>query len=85
MAAPWYLKRFPGVRWEATPVNDGVHAPVILSTPEMDGAIRLKLYEWRRPGERELYVPIFDGPVELRPQVEVRGYAAKSLWDRSGF
>jgi len=82
---PWYLKRFPGVRWEATPVNDGVHAPVILSTPEMDGAIRLKLYEWRRPGERELYVPIFDGPVELRPQVEVRGYAAKSLWDRSGF
>jgi uncharacterized protein (TIGR03663 family) len=78
---PWYLRRLTGVRWETTPVNDGVHAPVILATPDMESAIRQKLYEWRRPGERELYVPIFDGPVELRPQVEVRGYAAKTLWD----
>jgi hypothetical protein len=78
---PWYLRRFTGVRWETTPVNDGVHAPVILATPDRENAIRQKLYEWRRPGEREMYVPIFDGPVELRPQVEVRGYAAKTLWD----
>ena len=75
---PWYLRRFTGVRWETAPVNDGVHAPVILATPDMEDAIRQKLYEWRRPGERELYVPIFDTPVELRPQVEVRGYAAKT-------
>ncbi len=78
---PWYLRRFPGVRWQTSPVNDGVHAPVILVTPEMEGAVTTKLYEWRRPGERELYVPLFDAPIELRPQVEVRGYAAKSLWD----
>jgi hypothetical protein len=80
---PWYLRRFSAVRWETAPVNDGVHAPVILATPDMEGAIGRKLYEWRRPGERELYVPIFDAPVELRPQVEVRGYAAKSLRDRT--
>jgi len=78
---PWYLRRFPGVRWQTSPVNDGVHAPVILVTPEMEGALTTKLYEWRRPGELELYVPIFDAPIELRPRVEVRGYAAKSLWD----
>ena len=80
---PWYLRRFSAVRWETAPVNDGVHAPVILATPDMEDAIRRKLYEWRRPGERELYVPMFDAPVELRPQVEVRGYAAKSLWDET--
>jgi hypothetical protein len=78
---PWYLRRFPAVRWETSPVNDGFHAPVILATPDMETAIAVKLYEWRRPGERELYVPVFDATVELRPQVEVRGYAAKSLWD----
>jgi len=78
---PWYLRRFPFVRWETAPVNDGVHAPVILATPEMEGAIREKLFEWRPPGERELYVPMFDRPVELRPRVEVRGFAAKTLWD----
>jgi hypothetical protein len=26
-------------------------------------------------------VGIFEKAVELRPQVELRGYAAKSLWD----
>ena len=78
---PWYLRRFPAVRWETAPVNDGVHAPVILATPEMEGAIREKLFEWRPPGERELYVPMFDRPVELRPRVEVEGFAAKTLWD----
>jgi len=80
---PWYFRRFAAVRWETAPVNDGVHAPVILATPDMERAIGRKLYEWRRPGERELYVPIFDAPVELRPQVEVRGYAAKTLWDET--
>jgi uncharacterized protein (TIGR03663 family) len=80
---PWYLRRFPAVRWQTAPVNDGTHSPVILITPEMEAAVVRKLYEWRRPGERELYVPIFDGPVELRPGVEVRGYAAKSLWDEA--
>jgi uncharacterized protein (TIGR03663 family) len=79
---PWYLRRFPAVRWETSPVNDGFHAPVILATPDMERALAEKLYEWRRPGERELYVPIFDAAVELRPQVEVRGYAAKSVWDK---
>jgi uncharacterized protein (TIGR03663 family) len=78
---PWYLRRFSAVRWETAPVNDGAHAPVILGTPDMEAAIGQKLYEWRRPGERELYVPMFDHPVELRPQVEVRGYAARSLWE----
>lgn len=80
---PWYLRRFSAVRWETAPVNDGIHAPVILTTPDMNNTIRRKLYEWRRPGERELYVPILDTPVELRPQVEVRGYAAKTLWDET--
>jgi hypothetical protein len=41
------------------------------------------LYEGPPPGERELYMTMFDAFVELRPQVEVRGYVAKSLWDRS--
>lgn len=78
---PWYLRRFPNVRWETTPVKDAGLAPVILATPDMESAVARKLYEWPPPGQRELYVPIFDTAVELRPQVEVRGYAAKSLWD----
>jgi hypothetical protein len=42
-----------------------------------------KLYEGPPPGERELYMNLFAGYVELRPQVEVRGYLSKQLWDRT--
>ncbi len=78
---PWYLRRFSAVRWEREPSDGTGNAPVILTTPEMEGAVVRKLYEWPPPGERELYMNIFDGRVELRPGVEVRGYASKTLWD----
>lgn len=78
---PWYLRRYQAVQWETAPVRNAGAAPLILATPDMESAIVRKLYEWRPPGERGLYVPIFDTAVELRPQVEIRGYAAKTLWD----
>ena len=78
---PWYLRRFRAVRWATRVVESDPAAPVVLTTPDMEGALVRKLYDLRPPGERELYVSIFDAPVELRPMVELRGYAAKSLWD----
>ena len=39
------------------------------------------LYDVPPPGERELFVSIFERPVELRPEVELRGYAAGGLWE----
>jgi hypothetical protein len=48
----------------------------------MEPALVRKLYDVPPPGERELYVSLFDQPVELRPQVELRGYARMSLWAR---
>jgi hypothetical protein len=47
----------------------------------MEDALVRKLYDLPPPGERELYVSIFERPVELRPQVELRGYATGGLWD----
>lgn len=79
---PWYFRRLTAVRWVKAVPESGDFAPVILTTPDMESAVGRRLYEMRPPGERELYVSIFDRPLELRPQVEVRGYAAKSLWDR---
>jgi uncharacterized protein (TIGR03663 family) len=78
---PWYLRRFSAVRWERGSSEGTLNAPVILTTPESEGAVVRKLYEVRPPGERELYMNIFDTRVELRPGVEVRGYASKTLWD----
>jgi hypothetical protein len=49
----------------------------------MEEALVRKLYDLPPLGERELYVSIFDRPLELRPRVELRGYATKTLWDES--
>ena len=57
------------------------NAPVILATPDMEPALIRKLYELPPPGERDLYMSVFDRHVELRPQIELRGYAVKWLWD----
>ena len=78
---PWYFRRFSEVRWQRGASAGTGNAPVILTTPESEGAVVRTLYQLRPPGERELYMNIFDARVELRPQVEVRGYASKSLWD----
>jgi hypothetical protein len=47
----------------------------------MEPALVRKLYERPPPGERELYVSLFERSVSLRPGVELRGYVAMSLWE----
>ncbi len=78
---PWYLRRFTHVSWWSGVPDTVRNAPVILATPDMQPALVKALYELPPPGERELYVSIFDQPVELRPRVELRGYAANHLWE----
>jgi len=78
---PWYFRRYPGVRWWNGVSETAPLAPVILATPDMEPALLHRIYEVPPPGQREMYVNMFDHYVELRPRVEVRGYVAKSLWD----
>ena len=78
---PWYFRRYSGVRWWNGVSDTAPLAPVILATPDMEPALLHRIYEVPPPGQREMYVNMFDRYVELRPRVEVRGYVAKSLWD----
>ena len=48
---------------------------------DMEPALVHRMYQVPPPGQREMYVNMFDREVDLRPRVEVRGYVAKSLWD----
>jgi uncharacterized protein (TIGR03663 family) len=78
---PWYLRRLSRVSWWNGVSDEAAVAPVVLVTPEMEPALVRRLYDVPPPGERELYVGIFEQPVELRPRLELRGYAARSLWE----
>jgi uncharacterized protein (TIGR03663 family) len=79
---PWYLRGLSRVGWWREVPDSAPNASVILVTPEMEPALVRALYDLPPPGEKELYVSIFDRPVELRPGVEVRGYATNRLWER---
>lgn len=78
---PFYLRGFSNVAWSNGVSDRARSAPLILVTPDMEPALVRKLYDLPPPGERELYVSIFERPVELRPRVELRGYAASRLWE----
>jgi len=80
---PWYLRAFTRVYWWNNIDENELPAPVILAAPGMEPALR-KFFDKPPPGQKNLYVPLFDAYVELRPQVELRGYVTndlKELWD----
>ena len=78
---PWYLRAFPNTGWWDHVDADTRAAPVIIASPVVEEALLQKLYELPPPGERYLYVPLFDDYTEIRPTVEIRGYVRKDLWD----
>lgn len=79
---PWYLRAFPNIGWWRAVDEHVPPAPIILAAPAVEPALMHKLYDLPPPGERDLYLPLFDTYMEMRPQVEVRGYVTKELWDR---
>jgi hypothetical protein len=78
---PFYLRGMSRVGWWTAVPAPETRAPVILVTPELEPALVRRLYDLPPPGERELYVGIFERPLALRPGVELRGYAAGRLWE----
>ena len=87
---PWYLSGYR-VEYGSEVPDEGKSAPIILIQPPLEEALMRKLYELPPPGQKELYMHLFDlggreSKMELRPGVEneneIRGFVAKSLWDR---
>lgn len=79
---PWYLRSFPNVGWWHNLDEIGQFAPVIIAPPQLEAALITRWYELPPPGQRDLYVPLFDTYLELRPTVELRGYLKQELWER---
>jgi predicted membrane-bound mannosyltransferase len=78
---PWYLRSFPNIGWWSEVNFSQPAAQVIIASPSVEDELLKKLYEWPSAGEKNLYVPLFRSPVELRPAVEIRGFITKELMD----
>jgi thiamine biosynthesis lipoprotein len=48
----------------------------------MEERILSALYEWPPPGQKSLYMPVFDKPLPLRPGVLWQGYIRKTDYDK---
>jgi uncharacterized protein (TIGR03663 family) len=79
---PWYLRSFTNIGWWKQVDENLPTAPILIASPKFESALMRKFYELPPPGQRPLYVPLFDSYTELRPQIELRGYVRKELWDR---
>jgi uncharacterized protein (TIGR03663 family) len=79
---PWYLRSFPNIGWWSEVNFSQPAAQVIIASPSVEDELLKKLYEWPSVGEKDLYVPLFISPMELRPAIEIRGYITKELMDQ---
>lgn len=78
---PWYLRSFTNIGWWSYVDEQTPAAPLIIALPSVEPDLMRKLYELPPPGQRHLYVPLFDSYTELRPGVELRGFVTKDIWD----
>ena len=78
---PWYLRSFPNTGWWEEVDTEVPAAPVIIAAPSVEADVLRKLYELPAPGEKYLYMPLFESTTELRPTIEIHGYVRKDLWD----
>jgi uncharacterized protein (TIGR03663 family) len=79
---PWYLRSMSRVGyWNHVEMQLPV-PELIIASSDLEEQVLQKVYELPPPGERNMYVPLFDDYTELRPGVEIRGYVTKELWDR---
>ena len=76
---PWYLRRFSRVGWWNRIPDTLLPSAVIVVAAEMEPALAEKIYGQDHP---QPYLSMFHSPVQLRPQIELRCYVAKDLWDR---
>jgi predicted membrane-bound mannosyltransferase len=79
---PWYLRSFKNVGWWNGVDEIQLPAPVVIASAGLEDRLIAKLYDLSPPGKKNLYVPLFDTCVELRPGVELRGYVTKDLRDQ---
>jgi len=77
---PWYFRRFDKVWWWTDIDKNVMPAPVILASASLEPKLPEYFY-LPPPGQKDLYIPLFDTYMEMRPQVELRGYVTKDLWD----
>ncbi len=76
---PWYLRSFNNIGWWNKVDYKTPAAPVIIATSDLEKDVLKLLYEVPPPGKRDLYVPLFDRDMYLRPNIKLLGFVKQEL------
>lgn len=76
---PWYLRKYNHVGWWNQVDVETPLAPVIIASPVFEEQLIEKMYKFPEPGERYLYVPLFNEGSELRPGTRLNGYIRQDI------
>ncbi len=77
---PWYLRDMKQVGWWHEVNFGSTAAPLILAETSLEEELARKLYETPPPGQRHLYIPIFQEPPQLRPGIPMQLYVRSEMW-----
>jgi uncharacterized protein (TIGR03663 family) len=78
---PWYLRAYKNTAWWDHVEYDQPAASLIIASVSVENELVKKLYELPPPGQRYLYISVFNNYKELRPGLELRTYVRKDIWD----
>ena len=67
---PWYLRSFKNVGYYNDVNEIRSSAPVVIASAGLQDQLIGKLFDISPAGQKNLYVPLFERGIELRPQVE---------------
>ena len=71
---PWYLRDYKNVGWWDHVDTETPLAPLIIASPDLEEHLIDMIYTRPLPGEKYLYVPLFEEHTELRPGVEIKAF-----------
>ncbi|MBI3125590.1 MAG: TIGR03663 family protein [Ignavibacteriales bacterium] len=78
---PWYLRKFKNTSWNDRIADNVYKFPIVIASPELESELIEKIYTKAPAGNVNLYVPLFDKYMEIRPGKEMRGYIRKDYFD----
>jgi uncharacterized protein (TIGR03663 family) len=81
---PWYLREYSQVGWWSNIDTDTPLSPLMIVSPDLKELLVKKMYVEPEPGEKYLYIPLFDEGAELRPGVFLEGYVRKDYFTDQG-
>ncbi|MBI9070251.1 MAG: TIGR03663 family protein [Melioribacteraceae bacterium] len=79
---PWYLRTMPNTSYYNNIDSTIYKNQIILASPNFEKQLINALYSYPPPGKKNLYIPLFEKYLEIRPTIEFRGYIQNDIYQK---